>query len=626
LNQPITNGGAKSSGRNKLNGTVYYPLGQKDINLFAYTGNQIAENGSITLTAGTTRANDVLLGKGTDNMGNPISGNSDDPIEYITFKHLMTRVDVKIEVAGDVEPTKPTSIDMRFTRTGTNGPIVDRGTYNVFNGGNATNGATAEFAFSGITTTTKTHYLVPNGTNLTTYPGQIFSSLIINDYTATTEDLAALKFSKAIKGTEEVDFVLNPGLAYDLTFVINRLKIVEIKLTLKDWDTKSGTAEWGYVPKTMTLSTGSDYTINEDSKITKMVLKYKHTDDKVYQYIGQGKLDGTTNKIDFVTLPANLSAGTLTADLYTEDGLLAYGMEIVPSGSELSVLNLGKYGMKKRDDGVLEISTPLQLALMVNDASKTTSTKYELVNDIDMDNTGVTLVPTAFPAGSVLDGKGHDILHINIDGNGLFTINNGTLKNFRIASGWIKGNGTGAIGAICQTNNGQIEAVVNQIDIQPATGQTIAGGLTGVNATGGIILAAVNTGNVLGGVTVGGITGQNQNTAAGAIKACINVGMLNKNATNLGGICGTSLAGASSDSAIVNTCYWLTGTARKNQAVSNDRAIGNNPTYGVDAESADLAASSIRSSAKIAKLTGAASTWKFELDETKSSWPIAKPL
>lgn len=623
LNQRIQIGSQNitDQGRNKLDGNVYYPLGKKAINLFAHTVTADA-NGDITLTAGTARGNDVLLGKGTEGDGKTLkSGKSDDPVKYITFKHLMTRVDVKIEVADDVEATKPTSVTMRFSRSGTNGPIVNRGTYNIFNGGNATNNASAEYSFSDITTTAQTHYLVPNGTNLTTYAGQILSYLKIDDYVATTEDLTPIRFPQTDKGN---DFILSPGLAYDLTFRINRLKITEIKLTLKDWNTQGGTSEWGYEPKTLTLNTDEYKVTNDDSKITKMVLKYKHTDNKTYQYIGEGRWDNGANKIDFVTLPDKLSAieaGTLTADLYTEGGLLADNVDIAPSDAVLEVLNFGKYGMKKNGD-VLEISTPLQFALMVNDEGKPDNQKYRLAKGIDMGNTAVSITPTTFPAGSVLDGAGHDILNLNINGNGLFTENRGTLKNFRIASGLIKGNGTDAIGAVCQTNSGKIEAVTNGANIEPASGQTIAGGICGINSTGGTIVAAVNTGNVSGGTTVGGIVGNNQNTTTGAITACLNVGMLNKGAATLGGIAGTSVSGTS----IVNSCFWLTGTARKNQAVSGELAIGNNPADAA-VNSADLVASVIRDAVTIDKLntalTAILSSWEFKLDPNRSSWPIA---
>lgn len=636
INLPISVGDKNTNnpGRNALTGNVYYPLGNKPINLYASSKN-VAENGNITLTSGTALANDVLLGVGTLENGETLkSGSAEDPVEFITFKHLMTRVDVRIEVDNAVENTKPQNMTMRFHRSGNAAPITNSGTYNIFTGGNsdgnAINSPSGEFSFSGITTSPKTYYLVPNGTNLTTYTGRIFSYLKIDDYVATTDDLNALKFSKAkLESTsEEVDFILKPGLAYDLVFKINRLKITEIKVTVKNWDTKQGETEWGYEPNIITLST-DEY---DTGDISKMVLKYEHSEGQTYQYIGKTDFESSNNnyKVDFVSLPPNLStlSGKLTADLYTEDGLLAEGVKINPSSDTgLAVDNLGKYGTKKRDD-ILEISTPLQFALMINDPAKADETNYELMGDIDMNGTSVKVTPQVFPESSVLDGKGFAILNLYIDGNGLFTENKGHLKNFRIASGVITGNGSGTIGSICQTNSGTIEAVVNQSNVQAVTGQTIAGGIAGTNESGGTIIATVNSGNVLGvssvvGSAVGGIVGENKNPNTGAIRACLNVGMLNKNTTHLGGIIGTSVDGTSSP--IVIDGFWLTGTARKAQASNGELAVGNSPANGVDAESADLASSVIRNANTMNMLNTALSgyPWRYELDEDRFSWPIA---
>ena len=98
------------------------------------------------------------------------------------------------------------------------------------------------------------------------------------------------------------------------------------------------------------------------------------------------------------------------------------------------------------------------------------------------------------------------------------------MKHFRIASGEITGNGSGAIGAICQSNSGTIEAVVNQANVQAASGQMVAGGIAGTNEAGGTIIASVNSGNVFGDSSgaVGGIVGENKNSSGGAVAACLN--------------------------------------------------------------------------------------------------------
>lgn len=628
LNQKITIGNNLAPGRNELDGTVYYPLGKKPINLIAHTGGLATTEGVITLNAGTEQTNDYLFGKGTLDDGKTLkTGTSVNPVEYITFKHLMTRVDVKIVVDDNVESIQPSSMTMRFSRTA--GQIVDRGTYNIFTdgneNGNAVNNPTNnDFSFSNIGTTPTTYYLVPNGANLTTFTGQIISHLQIDDYTATQEDREALKFSQANKDGVLTDFILNPGLAYDLTFVINRLKIVDIQLTMKDWDAKPATTEWDYTPKTVTLNTGDYLNNTEPSKISKMVLLHTNTDNETYQYIGAGKMDGGVNKIDFVTLPADFSSGTLTAALYTDQGLLAYNMDITVSGNEFTVIDMNKYGMKKAIDGdYLEISTSLQLGQFISDEVKPDNQHYKLVDDLDMGHTTYKITPQSFPAGSTLDGNGYDIIQLEVEGNGLFTVNNGKLKNVRIASGLIQGTDPNLpMGAICQTNNGIIEAVVNQAYIQPADNHGIVGGIAGENGEEGTILATVNTGDVLGGTTVGGIVGDNKNPSEGAVKASLNIGLLNNGATTLGGIIGTSVDGTTNNG-IVNTCAWLTGTARKKQSVSDELVVGNNAEGGSDTISADLAASRIRSQEVINRLSAAGAPWEFRLYENLSSWPIA---
>ena len=84
-------GNSLSDGRNELNSSVYYPLGKTPINLYAHTG--VAATGSpanmIPLTSGTALSNDILFGKGTDVGGTAISGQSDNPVKYLTFQHLM---------------------------------------------------------------------------------------------------------------------------------------------------------------------------------------------------------------------------------------------------------------------------------------------------------------------------------------------------------------------------------------------------------------------------------------------------------------------------------------------------------------------------------------------------------
>jgi hypothetical protein len=609
-----------SNGTDKLTADAYYPLGEKEIYLYGHTGT--VSGNKLPLTSGTGTVNDILLGKGTSTIkknSDQVSGSSIDPITYMTFRHLMTQVTVKIEVDTDpttgVEPTIPTDIKIQFS----NQSVIQKGTYDILSGTvSPTNTTNYELNVG-------THYLVPTGKVLsgTTNP---MSSLKIDDYSATPADLAALVLPQAKKndgsgGTILSDFKLDPGLAYTLTFQIKRLKLVGIALTLSDWDTKSATPTWGYDPYTLGLNI-TDYSnapndLNGNA-VNKLVLKYPNG-GKTYQYIGEVKGD----KFGFVTLPTDLATATgLTVDIYTANGLLANDVKADYS-SGLLAIQLDKNGLKKNDtDNFFEVTNPLQFALMMRNPE---AKEYHLTNDIDMNHTPIAFEPTLFPAGATLDGKGFSILHLVMSGNGMVPVNNGTLKQVRIASGTITST-SGYAGGLCGTNNSTIVGCINDANIVTGTGQTV-GGICGLNNAGTTILACLNTSNILTGQTVGGICGENQNATEGAITACLNVGMLNKSADNLGGICGT-YTGA--NAAIIKTCYWLTGTARAKQAIPDEVAIGDKDVEEIsnftNGEVADLAASIIRTTA-IDKLNTALTSnhWKFVLEPSISSWPIPVP-
>lgn len=629
------NNGA-DNGTDKLTANAYYPLAGKNIYLYGHTGT-VANNNKLTLTSGTGIANDILLGKGTSTVGkNPdhvtyytdeVFGSSKDPITYMTFRHLMTQVTVKIEVDNTVENKKPQTISFKFKDATS---VAATGTYDITgNAVVASDLSGTDYSLTGNESGI-THYLVPTGANLTTSTAggvnEIFSYLKIDDYTATPDDRKALKIPQTDKGK---DLILSPGLAYTLTFKINRLKIVGINLKINPWDIKSATPGWGYTPYNLGLSI-TDYSSKANdlngNAVNKLVLKYLNpNDNKTYQYIGEMADKNDLSKgFNFVTLPTDLATATgLKVDIYTADGLLVNDVVATYSDSPSQLaIQLDNNGLKKQGTApneYFEVTTPLQFALMMKNPE---TKEYHLTNYIDMNHTPIAFEPITFPTGAILDGKGFSILHLVMSGNGMVPVNNGTLKQIRIASGTITST-SGYVGGICGTNNGTIEGCINEANIMATTGQT-AGGICGLNNAQKTILACLNTGNILTGKTVGGICGENQNATAGAITACLNVGMLNKFATNLGGICGIYTG---VNSAIINTCYWLTGTARKAQATADEVAIGGkdiaNITNFTNGEVADLADSVIRNITTINKLTTAAGTyWKFVLEPSISSWPI----
>lgn len=620
---------------NLLSANAYYPLGETRIKLFAHTG-VFDNNGKIALASGQGLDKDVLISNGTDGTGT--EGKSTDPVKLLTFRHVMTKVEIKIDttVDGDMQDNKPSSVSIGFGNL-----VTASGKYSLTtNPGDAAThkatdtGGAYEFKYTngdGI------NYVVPNGTDLT---GQAITSLQIDDYTATQADLAAWTFPSTSLGN---NLVLKPGLSYTLTFKIKRLKLVGIELTLNDWNTIGGTGTWGYEPYPVSLNiTNGGGTGYDETKITKMVLKHT-VGGQTYQYIGQGN-SGTIN---FVTLPTDLVSGNptnLKADLYTQDELLIKDIDVSnPTANTLSLV-LGDNGLKQNVDvpaePYFEITTPLQFALFMNSITSSTTGVYRIVNDLDMDNTSVDINPPGeFPSTATLDGaiwdigsssyKVHKILHLNLSGNGLIVENKGILRNLYLASGTITSTNGNYSGSICAVNNGTIAGCVNQTNIVATATQT-AGGICGLNGSTGKVLACLNAGNIANAITVGGISGENKNVNAGSMTACLNVGSLNKSATNLGGICGKDEISA--NTRIVDTCYWLTGTARKHQAVSNEIAIGNKNTtsiMGLTFEVSDLAAQTIRSTAIYTdKLSSrlSADKYRFTLDSSVSSWPIPVPI
>lgn len=620
-------GDAKKS---DLETTVYYPLNATtQISLYGHTGT-VTDDGKMELTAGTEAANDALISNGTDGKGTP--GSAENTVKLLTFRHVMTKLEVAIDATPDnqLQDAKPANIQIGFGNK-----VPKNGTYDITtNPTNDSQNKATSTAGGNYTLNVGTHYLVPTGETLSG-SNNIITSLKIDDYTATAEDLAKLEIPQAETNGVKSDLVLKPGLAYKLTFKIKRLKVVGIKLTVDDWDIEAPTPEWGYDPYTMKLafaaSGSSTYSASGDNQITQVVLHHKvgntgNTGNTDYQYIGEGSYTDGTTTIKFLSLPKTLDASsTLTIDAYTKYGLLVHDQKVAYAAGENKgtiTLTLAGNGMTT-EGGVYQITTPLQFYNLLK--SPGTGAKYQITQDIDMDalsgmpDAGLNEFPSGceLTAGTVTYGNSvtrpHTILHLN---RPLFSKNSGTISGLYIFSGSISGSGD-CIGSICNENEGIIAGCVNEAEIKGST--ATVGGICGKNSENGTILACLNTGNIGSGTTVGGICGENASTTEGAIKACINTGMLNKSATNLGGICGST---ATTSNKVVNTCYWLTGTARKDQAVNNEVAIGNDTNNSYCDNASDLAPERLRTET-IEKLnTAAAETWKFALQKEVCVWPM----
>lgn len=557
-----------------LKETLNYPLNNIGLHLFAHSGT-IDDSGNLKLTAGSgseDNSKDFIISNGTDGKGTLASSESSQKAPTIlTFRHVMTKVYVDV-VLNDDESDKPVSTPNSIKITLTDGLAASAGDYAINSTGNATNGTGNYTLQKGI------NYLIPNGSVLADHSSSTNSihpikTLVIDDYTAKTEDLTNLSFAPET-GNEHKKVELLPGYAYKLTFKIKRLKVTSITFTKVDWNViELGDENSSYVPAKLNMDLGNYAQTEAKDTITKVVL---HTDDK--QYVGNILYESNKPVGQFVSLPATTPSPTV--DLYTSQGLLIAGVaaskyEVVSSSSadRNITVSLSAGGMKTKDGNASSennpylVETPLQF---MNLSKETTGTYFQQENDLDLESLTVAFTPIATFSGTY-DGNGKRILNATFSGNGLFTTNSGTIKNIRIASGKITATGTHA-GSICGTNdtNGKIVACINEAQIHGTA--THAGGICGKNS--GNITACLNTGDIFTGSTYsGGICGKNTSTTAEAITACVNVGMMNRNSTNMAGICGTTASGGTG---ILKTCYWLTGTAKKysgNSVSVNDTEV-----------------------------------------------------
>lgn len=541
--------------------TPYYPLDQRGINFFAYSGK--TQNQHMVLVAGNGSTFDAVLSNQgyTNGVLSPESsgtfGSSSDPADILLFRHVMTQLEVDIEVneaeEGDHVSPAPQHIWFRV-------PVIySKGTYHYKS--TSTTPATAS-GIAQYTVREGINYLVPTGEDITGLP---LTYLKIDDYTATGDDLAQFTITPDTQGQH---MRLLPGYAYKLTLVINRLRVTEAKISLVPWKTTViNDIDESYLPQTLSLDTGA-YQNTGTGAITKVVL---YTQDKMYV----GKKEGASPLIDFVMKPA---AGDVTGvELYTANGLLlktdnAAGFTY--TANTLQFQRMSAAGMLPENpsldyNGNTNPYVITTAAQFIN-ADGDLSVSYKQAADIDLNTLNLIDEARLFngfgdvTATGVYDGNGFFIAGLDIQSPGLFASNAGTLKNIRILGGMIDGVGQQYVGAICGVNSGEIAGCFNEAVILSSgddSGITV-GGIVGRNTATGKITACLNTGAIFNGNVVGGIVGMNENGGNSVINACVTTGSLNKNAVKLGAICGNSVA--SLDLSTIRTCYWLIGSAQRN--------------------------------------------------------------
>lgn len=604
-------------------GTKYYPFGNKPIRLFACTGAANKSGGEyyMSLNAGYTASEDAVLSNygraytdatplppntAYEGMGTP--GSSKAPARMLQFRHVMTQLNVAIELlASDPPTTTPSSVQFTIE------DVIQKGNYRIAakDPRHVSPPETPEMA-STVNTSLFTikkgmNYLVPTGVDLS---GKALKSLKIDDYTATAEDLLAFVINPDTDSPNPgSSFELYPGYAYKLTFKIGRLGLQGIKLEQVDW-VKQEIKDPGisFEPKVLAMTLGDyDGTTTEAVKnrdnVERVVL-HTNENNEPRQYTGEAKIVNGEVEVHFVKLPPSHTDVELIS-IHTPKGLLLHfphdpsnPAEYDPFTKTIS-LDLSRGGMRPMKpgnpmtaDNPYLITTPLQFINIQKDLDALAGNDIFLkqVADVDFDLLNLIGHERYFIGfdefRGVYDGGRHYIAGIDLEAPGLFEINRGTIKNLHLVTGVIKAfksgydnngvDGKEYAGSICAVNRGTIIGCINEVRINnsetDADGNLIAcmegsiGGICGVNDVEGRVIACLNSGTIRHGVENGGIVGRNLNPLPGAVVACVNIGDIGHHVDKnpcVGGIAGSSVPAQDPQDYLFNTCYWLVGTAQE---------------------------------------------------------------
>ncbi|MCD7968931.1 MAG: fimbrillin family protein [Alistipes sp.] len=536
----------------------YYPLGNNQINLFAYTGSINSDN-EIGLMAGQGTPYDFILSNvgqrspatvidwSIEGEGTP--GSSENPAEILQFRHIMTKLNVLVEVDTTEEYyVDPPPSEIIFEMDG----VYENGYYPVTGVTPDESGGAVDVARNNGTTKYKVqlgeNFLIPTGIDLV---GKTFSYLKIDEYIATDDDLKEFEITG-----EDPNMYLYSGYAYNLTFKIQKLRVVGVVLEQVDWDEIPVDGHNPtYDPAVLTLDIGGEYDNSGDDLITRVVL---HTTDNK-QYVGQ--YVDTAGKLNYITLPDDNQVDSV--DLYTAKGLLiSMPVDAGDYSSQTLSFELSAGGMQLENPQNLNSAlNPYLVTTLVQfmNIEKDLGAYYRQEVDIEFNEVNAAGGSSAFTGFSTFrgqyDGNSKWIGNIDAAFQGLFAENHGTLLNIRLYTGNIDLSGYTYAGAICGINSGTIYACINEASLFGATGTV--GGICGLNEAGGRVIACVNTGNIWAGTTLGGICGRNESTAAETFLACLSTGNIYNGGTS-GAIIGSTVNAAAT--AVINTCYWLSGS------------------------------------------------------------------
>lgn len=197
----------------------------------------------------------------------------------------------------------------------------------------------------------------------------------------------------------------------------------------------------------------------------------------------------------------------------------------------------------------VEVSTGEQLKAIQNADNEALGYNYALMGDINAsDVSGYEAIGTNSANGftGTFDGRGNRIIGLkveNVNGNaGIFdTIGtNGVVKDVNIYSGTF--TGTTTAGAVAGENNGRIEGIVTFGNTVTSNGN--AGGIVGVNNSGGTVDDVESTGSVIAGsssAVAGGLVGTNDGGLSNSFSdsaVTVDTNVTSGTSAGLGGVVG----------------------------------------------------------------------------------------
>lgn len=504
---------------------------------------QVNPEGLIHLNAGEGYEYDYLL-------SNNLLAGKNDASAQMEFRHVMTQLVVKLNVATDIATTCNVTGNIHASKT--------TGTYSVLTtdletcADCGTEDHIIPYAGTGQSTdpnrpnTVKIYHLVPDGSTITK-----MTDVKINDI-----EVGTISFYDT--NDQAAGVVLKPGVSYTLTLQITNTDLNNAIISMDGWRNQTiGSGTQVQTGKRLNVTWdpyGADVTAVElvGNDNTKFAANVTKTD------AGKGYAEGVKD----------MSLNVVKA--YGYHGDVAVEMTNPKDGTS----QLWSYDPATNtiDLQRVLVATSAQVTNIEREPTAGIGKHYFQVCDIDMASISSQFYPigTWTPFEGSYVGGGFRITNLNYtyswDCSGLFALNNGGLIRDVYLTGTIEGEGLTA--GICSENmnGGRIENCTSEMQLTTAW---YSGGVVGVNRPGCVVSNCTFRGSITNKPStyfLGGVVGQNE----GTVTKCTNYGKISSDNTVIGGIAGENIGDATltdcvNRGEVSSTVSFLGGIAGQNK-------------------------------------------------------------